>query len=248
LEIPFILGAQPIFPASMFYLGIDSGTQSTKAIVLDLETGLILATGQQGYDLLDGLPPGHLEQHPQTWVDAAETAIGQCLAQIGSDRLKIEGIGVSGQQHGLVALDAHDEPVRPAKLWCDTSTQAQCEEMAHHFGGQPGIIALAGNAMLPGYTIPKLLWMKQNEPENFAKTTSILLPHDYLNFWLSGVKRMEYGDASGMGILDVRTRTWCRELIDFIDPRAHNLLPTARQQPRGARAAAPGTRRALGPQ
>ncbi len=209
----------------MFYLGIDSGTQSTKAIVLDLETGAILATGQQGYDLIEGQPPGHLEQYPQTWVEATEAAVRQCLEQLGSDRVKIEGIGVSGQQHGLVALDARDEPVRPAKLWCDTSTQAQCEEMAHHFGGQPGVIALAGNAMLPGYTIPKLLWMKQNEPENFAKTASILLPHDYLNFWLSGVKRMEYGDASGMGILDVRTRAWCRELIDYIDPRVHDLLP-----------------------
>lgn len=209
----------------MLYLGIDSGTQSTKAIVLDLETGAILATGQQGYGLIDGLPPGHLEQHPQTWVDAAQTAISQCLEQLGANRARIAGIGVSGQQHGLVALDAHDEPVRPAKLWCDTSTQPQCEEMARHFGGQPGIIALAGNAMLPGYTIPKLLWMKQNEPENFAKTTTILLPHDYLNFWLSGVKRMEFGDASGTGILDVRSRAWCRELMDFIDPRVHDMLP-----------------------
>ncbi len=209
----------------MFYLGIDSGTQSTKAIVLDLESGAILASSQQGYDLIPGLPPGHLEQHPQTWVDAANAAIQQCLGSIGTDRDKIVGIGVSGQQHGLVTLDSGDQPVRPAKLWCDTSTQAQCEEMAHHFGGQPGIIALAGNAMLPGYTIPKLLWLKQNEPENFARTVSILLPHDYLNFWLSGIKRMEYGDASGMGILDVRNRVWCRELIDFIDPRVHDMLP-----------------------
>ena len=209
----------------MFYLGIDSGTQSTKAIVLDLDTGEILATGQQGYELISGLPPGHLEQHPASWTEAVETAIGQCLEKLGADRAKIAGIGVSGQQHGLVPLDANDDVVRPAKLWCDTSTQAQCEEMAHAFGGQPGVISLAGNAMLPGYTIPKLLWMKQNEPENFAKTTSILLPHDYINFWLTGVKRMEYGDASGMGILNVTTREWCRELIDFIDPRVHEMLP-----------------------
>jgi xylulokinase len=209
----------------MFYLGIDSGTQSTKAIVLDLETGVIVATGQRTYELIEGLPPGHLEQHPQDWVAAVEGAILDCLEGLGADRAKIQGIGVSGQQHGLVALDADDEPVRPAKLWCDTSTQAQCQEIAHAFGGQPGVIALAGNAMLPGYTIPKVLWMKQNEPENFARTVSILLPHDYLNFWLSGVKRMEYGDASGMGILDVRTRRWSRELMDFIDPRVHDLLP-----------------------
>ncbi len=209
----------------MFYLGIDSGTQSTKAIVLDLEAGVIAATGHQSYGLIEGLPPGHLEQHPQAWIDAVESCVAQCLDQLGADRGRIQGIGVSGQQHGLVALDAQDRPVRPAKLWCDTSTQAQCEEIAHEFGGQPGVIALAGNAMLPGYTIPKVLWMKQNEPENFAQTAAILLPHDYLNFWLSGVKRMEYGDASGMGILDVRTRQWSRELIDYIDPRVHDLLP-----------------------
>ena len=79
--------------------------------------------------------------------------------------------------------------------------------------------------MLPGYTIPKLLWLKQNEPENFAKTKTILLPHDYINFWLSGVKRMEYGDASGMGILNVNTRQWCYEICDFIDPRVREMLP-----------------------
>jgi hypothetical protein len=106
---------------------------------------------------------------------------------------------VSGQQHGLVVLDAQDQVVRPAKLWCDTSTASQCDQIAHEFGGQAGCIHLAGNAILPGYTIPKLLWLKQNEPDNFAKVTSILLPHDYINFHLSGVKRMEYGDASGMG-------------------------------------------------
>lgn len=210
----------------MFYLGIDSGTQSTKTILLDVDSGEIIATGQQSYDLIAGLPPGHLEQHPQDWLAAVEASILQCLEELSEEqRRRVVGIGVSGQQHGLVTLDADDQPVRPAKLWCDTSTQAQCQEIAHEFGGHPGVIAMAGNAMLPGYTIPKVLWLKQNEPENFAKTTSILLPHDYINFWLSGVKRMEYGDASGMGILDVRTRTWQRELIDYIDPRVHAMLP-----------------------
>ncbi|MGV3663346.1 MAG: xylulokinase [Prosthecobacter sp.] len=209
----------------MYFLGIDSGTQSTKAIVLDLDTGKILASGHSSYDLIEGLPAGHLEQNPQDWLDAVDASVRQCLEQLGGDKSKIAGIGVSGQQHGLVALGADDKPVRPAKLWCDTSTQPQCEEIAHHFGGQPGIIALAGNAMLPGYTIPKLLWMKQNEPENFAKTKSILLPHDYINFWLTGVKRMEYGDASGMGILNVNTRQWAHELCDFIDPSVRGMLP-----------------------
>ncbi|MCB1225284.1 MAG: xylulokinase [Verrucomicrobiales bacterium] len=209
----------------MLYLGIDSGTQSTKAIVLDLESGAILASSHQGYELIEGLPPGHLEQHPQTWVEAADACVRGCLEQIGSRRAEVRGIGVSGQQHGLVVLDENDEPVRPAKLWCDTSTQGQCAEIAHAFGGQPGVIALAGNAVLPGYTLPKILWLKQNEPAQFSRTQSILLPHDYLNFWLSGVKRMEYGDASGTGLLNVRTRTWCAELADFIDPRVKEMLP-----------------------
>jgi xylulokinase len=210
---------------STLFLGIDSGTQSSKAIVLELETGKILASAQSPYELISGLPPGHLEQHPQTWSDAVDTCITACVKELGAQAKNIVGIGVSGQQHGLVALDAADKPVRPAKLWCDTSTQAQCQQIAHEFGGQPGVIHLAGNAMLPGYTIPKLLWMKQNEPANFAKTQTILLPHDYLNFWLTGVKRMEFGDASGMGILNVRTREWATEIMDFIDPRVRSMLP-----------------------
>lgn len=219
----FISSPHPVL--IMYFLGIDSGTQSTKAIVLDLDTGKIVASAQSKYELIDGLPPGHLEQHPQDWIRAVDECVTSCVEQIGDQAKRIAGIGVSGQQHGLVALGADDQPVRPAKLWCDTSTQDQCEQIAHEFGGQPGCIHLAGNAILPGYTIPKLLWMKQNEPENFAKTKSILLPHDYINFWLSGVKRMEYGDASGMGILNVRTRQWCKEIIDFIDPRVHEMLP-----------------------
>jgi xylulokinase len=222
----------------MYFLGIDSGTQSTKAIVLDLETGEIVAHEQQAYKLISGLPPGHLEQHPQDWIDAVDACVTSCVKQLGSKASAIKGVGVSGQQHGLVALDADDRPVRPAKLWCDTSTVAQCDEIAHEFGGQPGCIHLAGNAILPGYTIPKLLWLKQNEPDHFASTRSILLPHDYINFWLSGVKRMEYGDASGMGILNVRTRDWCYEIVDFIDARVREMLP-----PLGSSLAVHGTLR-----
>ncbi len=210
---------------SSLFLGIDSGTQSTKAIVLDLETGEIAAQAHRKYALIPGLPAGHLEQHPSDWTSATDGCISECLEQLGADRSRIAGIGVSGQQHGLVVLDAQDEVVRPAKLWCDTSTTSQCDQIAHEFGGQPGCIALAGNAILPGYTIPKLLWLKQHEPEHFAKVTTVLLPHDYLNFWLTGVKRMEYGDASGTGVLDVRQRTWCRPLCDFVDARVMDMLP-----------------------
>lgn len=209
----------------MIFIGIDSGTQSTKAIALDLASGKIVAQAQQAYELLPDLPPGHLEQNPQDWIDAVDASVSDCLQQLGERKSELKGIGVSGQQHGLVVLDEQDRPVRAAKLWCDTSTVAQCEQFGEQFGGPGGLIELAGNAMLPGYTIPKLLWLKQNEPENFAATRTVLLPHDYINFYLSGSKRLEYGDASGMGILNVRTREWSSELIDFVDPRVHDMLP-----------------------
>lgn len=209
----------------MLTLGIDSGTQSTKGIVLDSESGEVLASSQSSYELVSGLPDGHLEQRPGDWIKAATQCIKDCLASLGERKAEVVGIGVSGQQHGLVALDEEGNPVRDAKLWCDTSTVSQCEALAAEFGGSEGLIAMAGNAILPGYTIPKLLWIKENEPENFARIRTILLPHDYLNFWLTGKYRMEYGDASGTGILDVRTRCWNRELTDFVDPRVEAMLP-----------------------
>ncbi len=209
----------------MFYIGIDSGTQSTKAVVLDLESGVLVAQASQAYDLIQGLPAGHLEQHPSDWIAAVRATVSDCLEQLGPRRSEVRGIGVSGQQHGLVVLDADDQVIRPAKLWCDTSTAAQCDQFAAAFGGKEGLIARSGNAILPGYTIPKLLWLKQNEPDHFKRIRSILLPHDYINFFLTGVKRMEFGDASGMGILNVRTREWDAGLIDFVDHSVHEMLP-----------------------
>lgn len=209
----------------MIYLGIDNGTQSTKTIALDFESGEVLASSQATYDLIDGLPAGHMEQHPQDWIDAAEKTVGECLEKLGSRKAEVRAIGVSGQQHGLVVLDEYDEVIRPAKLWCDTSTTQQCDEFTAAFGGVEGLIQLAGNAVLPGYTAPKILWLKQNEPENFARVRSVLLPHDYLNFWLTGQKRMEYGDASGTALMDIRSRTWCKPLCDFIDGGLADCLP-----------------------
>ncbi|MCB1232936.1 MAG: xylulokinase, partial [Verrucomicrobiae bacterium] len=157
----------------MLFIGIDSGTQSTKAIVLDAESGEILAEAQEKYELIHGLPAGHLEQHPADWTTALDKVVARCLESIGDRCAEVRGIGVSGQQHGLVVLDENDAVIRPAKLWCDTSTAKQCDEFAAAFGGQSGLIERAGNAMLPGYTIPKLLWLKQNEPGNFDQVRSI---------------------------------------------------------------------------
>lgn len=209
----------------MVYIGIDSGTQSTKAVALDLASGTLVAEASRSYELIPGLPAGHLEQDPADWIDAVRATISNCLEQLGARRSEVRGIGVSGQQHGLVVLDEDDAVIRPAKLWCDTSTADQCDQFADAFGGKEGLIARTGNPVLPGYTLPKLLWLKQNEPEHFKKVRSVLLPHDYLNFFLTGEKRMEFGDASGTGALDVRTREWDEELLRFVDPAVLAMLP-----------------------
>ncbi len=212
----------------MLYIGIDSGTQSTKSIVLDLNSGDIPVSAQQSYELIPGLPAGHMEQDPQLWLNAVDQTITACLDQLGPRRDEVGAIGVSGQQHGLVVLNKSNEVVRPAKLWCDVSTAAQCAEIIDEFGGSAALIKLMGNTMLPGWTAPKILWLKENEPRNYASTRTILLPHDYINFWLTGEKRMEYGDASGSGLLDVRTRAWCEPVVEFIAPDLEEKLPSLR--------------------
>ena len=177
----------------MIFIGIDSGTQSTKAIALNSETGEIMASAQETYDLIEGLPNGHMEQHPQDWIDATKKVIARCVSDLGELSKKIKGIGVSGQQHGLVVLDEFDQVIRPAKLWCDTSTVDQCNQFAEEFGGASGLLDIAGNNIMPGYTVPKILWIKQNEPDNYKRIRTILLPHDYINFYLTGQKRWSMG-------------------------------------------------------
>lgn len=209
----------------MITLGIDSGTQSTKCIALDLSTGKIVASASQAYGMIEGLPPGHLEQEPQVWIDAVEHSVRACLQQLGKRKEQVTAIGVSGQQHGFVPLDKKNKVIRPAKLWCDTSTVGQCEQFEAEFGGVDGLIKIAGNSLPAGFTASKILWLKQNEPRNFKVLHTILLPHDYINFYLTGERVMEYGDASGTGLLDVRTKEWSKPLMEFIDERVEECLP-----------------------
>ncbi len=183
----------------MITLGIDSGTQSTKCIALDNSTGKIVASASQAYGMVGGLPPGHLEQDPAEWLKAVDQTVRSCIAQLGKKKDDIRAIGVSGQQHGFVPLDKKNNVIRPAKLWCDTSTTEQCAQFEAEFGGADELIKLSGNAMLPGYTAPKILWLKQHEPKNFKALKTVLLPHDYINFYLTGERTMEFGDASGTG-------------------------------------------------
>jgi xylulokinase len=209
----------------MISLGIDCGTQSTKTIALDVETGAILASAQRAYGFVPGLGGGAMEQHPEEWAAAMEQTVGDVLGQLGERKAEVRAIGVSGQQHGLVALDAAGEVVRPAKLWCDTSTIAECDALTAKLGGADRVIELVGNAMLPGYTAPKIFWLRDREPENWARTRSLLLPHDFLNFRLTGVKRMEFGDASGMALLDVRSREWARPALEAVGDDVAEKLP-----------------------
>jgi xylulokinase len=205
------------------YIGIDSGTQSVKAVVYDLDAGAVIANARAPHELIAGLPVGHMEQHPRDWIGALDTVIATVAG--GIDRGRVRGIGVSGQQHGFVALDAQGEVIRPAKLWCDTSTAEECGLLTRRLGGQKAVIRKTGMPFLPGYTAPKILWLKRHEPANFRRLRHVLLPHDYLNYHLTGNCFMEFGDASGTGLMDVRRRTWSSDAVRAVDRNLMDWLP-----------------------
>jgi xylulokinase len=206
------MSADPEGPA---YLGLDVGTKGTKGIVLDAESGAVVARASSEYGMLDGLPPGAAEQHPDMWIGAVASVCKELLESRGVNAGRVAGIGVSGQQHGLVVLDKHDEVVRPAKLWCDSSTAAEAEELSASFG----------HAVPTGYTASKILWYVRNEPENWAETCRVLLPHDYVNLRLTGRATMEAGDASGMGFFDPVKRAFNVKHAASIDKRLPKMLP-----------------------
>lgn len=160
---------------------------------------------------------GRREQDTQQWLEAFTLATRQALLAANVDGQSILGIGVSGQQHGLVLLDDQGEVLRPAKLWCDTETSAENDRMLVHLGGEKGSLERLGVVIAPGYTVSKLLWTKEQHPVVFSRIARILLPHDYLNFWLTGRACSEYGDASGTGYFNVRTRQWDLQLLRDID-------------------------------
>ena len=205
------------------FIGIDSGTQSTKAVVLDLEQNKVIAEARAPHQLIAGLPVGHMEQHPRDWTAALDSVISEIAAKV--DRARVRGIGVSGQQHGFVPLDENGDVIRPAKLWCDTSTVAECAWLTRKIGGAKAAIRQAGLLFLPGFTAPKILWLKRHEPQNYRRLRHVLLPHDYLNFYLTGNFFMEYGDASGTALMDVRKRVWSKAVIGAIDRNLADWLP-----------------------
>jgi D-xylulose kinase len=194
------------------YLGIDCGTQGTKALLID-ENGLALGRGYARHALIER-ENGAREQEPHWWVDALRDAVKQAVSL--APKAEIVALGVSGQQHGLVVLDERMHVIRPAKLWNDTETAPQNAELIERLGGAAACLKRFGIIPMTGYTASKLLWMKEREPENFARIRYILLPHDYLNFWLTGRLCAEYGDASGTAFFDVRNRGWSREALEAI--------------------------------
>lgn len=212
------------------FLGLDVGTQGTKALVVDDE-GTILARGRQDYGLIEGLPPGAAEQHPRTWIDAVQVVAAQLWSTV--DPKHIRGVGVSGQQHGLVVLDAGGEVVRPAKLWCDTATATEAKELSERFG----------RPVPTGFTASKILWLMRHEPQNWQRVRRVLLPHDYVNWRLSGEAFMEAGDASGTGLFDPEKRCFAEADVAALDPALGDLLPPLRppDQP-GGRLSAAGAR------
>lgn len=228
------------------YIGVDSGTQSTKVVIIDGDRGSVVSFTSSSYGLIGGLPSGAKEQHPSAWIKAAKYAIQLALKNGRIKSGEIKALGVSGQQHGFVPLDAGGSPIRAAKLWCDTVTTQECEEITAILGGQTAAIRATGNAILPGFTAPKILWLKRNEPRNYERLATVLLPHDYLNFWLTGKRLMEFGDASGTALLDVKRRKWSESALNAIDSALHEKLPQLIRSDQPVGQIQPETARLLG--
>ena len=201
--------------------GIDLGTQSCKIVVYDYENKKCIAQAHAPVDLI-AENDGTREQKAE-WYDAA---LKTCFSQIDPlIKQTIAAIGVSGHQHSFVPLDEKGKAVYNVKLWCDTSTEAECEELTKMAGSEKKLIAKTGLPMRPGYTAPKIQWLKNHKPKAFAKLRHVLLPHNYINYLLSGDMCAEYGDASGMALFDVRKREWSVAVCKYISPDLLSWLP-----------------------
>ncbi len=199
------------------FIGIDSGTQGTKAVLFSEKKEQIIAQVYSRYGMTEN-DQGGREQDPSLWTNACENVIAAILEKIPGAASSVKGIGVSGQQHGMVPLDKDGQVIRPAKLWCDTETTDQCRTLTQTLGGDKAVVNKTGNRMAEGFTTPKILWMKENEPHNYERLETVLLPHDYINFHLTGEKKTEFGDASGTAYFDITTQCWSKDVINAIDP------------------------------
>jgi len=201
--------------------GIDLGTQSCKLIVYDYTKREIIAQAQTPVDLI-AENDGTREQEAGWYDEALKTCFGKIEKSVKNT---IAAIGVSGHQHSLVPLDEKGKPVYRVKLWCDTSTAAECEELTKLAGSEKKLIAKTGLPMRPGYTAPKVQWLKNHKPKAFANLRHVILPHNYINFLLTGLYSAEFGDASGMALFDVRERKWSQAVCKYISPDLEKWLP-----------------------
>ncbi|MBQ7785743.1 MAG: xylulokinase [Clostridia bacterium] len=193
-----------------YFIGIDLGTSAAKFLLMD-QKGEIVNVVSKAYPL-EFPQPGWSQQKPEDWRTAMLEGIPELIA--GVDASQIAGIGSGGQMHGLVVLDEADQVIRPAILWNDGRTAEQVDYLNGEIGKEK-LSELTANIAFAGFTAPKILWMKENEPENFAKIAKIMLPKDYINYVLTGVHACDYSDASGMLLLDVKNKCWSKEMLEI---------------------------------
>jgi xylulokinase len=198
-----------------YFLGLDVSTTGAKALIID-EQGGVAATHTTEYPLSTPKPLWS-EQDPHAWWNGACASIKAALSEANLAGDAISAVGLTGQMHGLVMLDKSDQVLRPAILWNDQRTAAQCAEITAKVGGLDRLLQLTGNQVLPGFTAPKIVWVRENEPQIFDQTTHILLPKDYVRFCLTGEYATEVSDASGMSLLDVAQRRWSDEMLNALD-------------------------------
>lgn len=202
-------------------IGLDVGTSGTKAIAVDA-AGTMLASALVEYPL-HSPKPNWAEQDPADWKRAAFEALAQLAAKIDTDQVR--GIGLTGQMHGSVFLDEHNEVLRPALLWCDQRTARQCEDITVKVG-EARLIEMVCNPALTGFTAPKILWLRDNEPAVYERVRKVLLPKDYIRFVLTGEFATDVSDASGTLLFDVKNRCWHRELLSLLDIDPSFLPPS----------------------
>lgn len=193
-----------------YVLGLDLGTGSLKGLLMN-QKGSIVSTKTSEYDLISD-QPGYSEQQPADWIEAAKTVIKEIIAETPDAAEQIEAISFSGQMHSLVLLDQTGAVLRNAILWNDVRTTVQCKTIMDQMGAR--VIEITKNKALEGFTLPKLLWVKENEPEIWNQAARFLLPKDYLGYWLTGNQQMEYSDAAGTLLLDVTNKVWSQEILE----------------------------------
>lgn len=197
-----------------YLIGVDLGTSATKTVLFD-EALHVKASASKTYPLSQP-ENGWAEQRPEDWYEATAETIRSVLEQAKIDPHDVAGIGLSGQMHGLVMLDAANKVLRPAIIWCDQRTGKECEEITERVGREK-LIAITANPALTGFTASKILWVRNHEPELYARCRHILLPKDYVRFMMTGAYATEVSDASGMQLLDVPHRCWSKELLQLLE-------------------------------